>query len=83
VPQRQYIRRHPANDALLELQGCIAPVSIITGTAKGSLSVTAMEKLSNYLSIAFNTGESVFITIKKKSYEKNYPKVSTTYPRIF
>jgi DNA-binding transcriptional ArsR family regulator len=31
VPQLEYILIHPANDALKELQGCIAPVWLITG----------------------------------------------------
>ena len=68
-------------------KGCIAPVSIITGKAKGSLAVKAMEKLNNYPSIAFNTGEPflslLFITLKRRTYEKDNPKISTTYPGIF
>jgi hypothetical protein len=43
VPDCQYILIHPANNALLELKGCIAPVSIITGIGQGTLSVKAMQ----------------------------------------
>src|ERR1700709_2663799 len=35
VPGREYILIHPANEALHELKGCIAPVSVITGAGKG------------------------------------------------
>lgn len=66
VPDRQYILLHPANNALLELKGCIAPVSIITGIGQGSLSVRAMQTLHSQLLPALNTNEKVFITIKKK-----------------
>lgn len=35
VKNRDYILFHPANDALKELNGCIAPVSELTGKGKG------------------------------------------------
>jgi Family of unknown function (DUF5675) len=43
VPQREYIFIHPANDALHELKGCIAPVWLITGAGKGLRSRLALE----------------------------------------
>lgn len=36
VPGRDLILIHPANDAKLELLGCIAPVTVHTGIGKGS-----------------------------------------------
>src|SRR6185312_722180 len=51
VPDRQYILIHPANNALTELKGCIAPVSIIRGIGQGALSLQAMQHLSSYLLI--------------------------------
>lgn len=45
VPQRDLILLHPANDALKELRGCIAPVSLITGEGKGSDSRVAMAQV--------------------------------------
>jgi hypothetical protein len=66
VPDRQYILIHPANNAMLELKGCIAPVSIITGPGQGSFSVKAMQLITSHLSLAFDHNETVFITIKKK-----------------
>jgi hypothetical protein len=66
VPDRQYILIHPANNALLELKGCIAPVSMITGAGQGTLSVKAMEIIKIHLTPAFDDNETVYITIKKK-----------------
>ena len=43
VPQRDGILIHPANDALQELKGCIAPVSFLTGAGKGLRSRMALE----------------------------------------
>src|SRR5947209_2359030 len=45
VPGRDDILMHPANDALHELKGCIAPVSILTGQGKGIQSKIALEAL--------------------------------------
>lgn len=67
VPDRQYILIHPANNALIELKGCIAPVSIITGIGQGSLSVKAMQAIHSHLSTALGSDEKIFITLKKKS----------------
>src|SRR5882757_6858222 len=47
VPGRQWILIHPANDALLELEGCIAPVTELTGEGKGSQSRMAFLRLTN------------------------------------
>jgi hypothetical protein len=45
VPGRDLILIHPANDAKMELLGCIAPVTLHTGIGKGSFSRKALEKL--------------------------------------
>ena len=45
VPQRKDILIHPANDALQELKGCIAPVSLISGAGKGLRSRQAVDAL--------------------------------------
>ena len=71
VPNRSYILVHPANDAMLELKGCIAPVSLITGSGRGASSRKAMALLNRYLAAAFENKESIFITIKSKEHEKN------------
>lgn len=67
VPGRSLILLHPANDALQELKGCIAPVSVITGTGKGAGSVRACTKLKTLLYPALDEGNSIFLTIKTQS----------------
>ena len=46
VPGRKGILIHPANNALQELKGCIAPVSLITGAGRGIRSRLALETLT-------------------------------------
>ena len=60
VQDRSLILIHPANDAMKELQGCIAPVTIITGEGKGSASRPAFEKLKQLISATLEK-EPVFI----------------------
>src|SRR5690606_5922699 len=45
VEKRSLILIHPANDALKELEGCIAPVLTLTGIGKGTQSRPALQKL--------------------------------------
>jgi hypothetical protein len=42
VPGREYILIHPANDALKELKGCIAPLTHLVGEGKGLFSRIAL-----------------------------------------
>jgi hypothetical protein len=69
VLQRTGILIHPANDALHELKGCIAPVSFLTGVGKGLQSRLALESLTSLVYGALDRHESVFITIKSDPYE--------------
>jgi len=69
VPQREYILIHPANDALKELKGCIAPVWLITGAGKGLRSRMALEILTSLVYGALDLHEQVFLIIKSKPYE--------------
>jgi hypothetical protein len=66
VRGRDGILIHPANDALRELRGCIAPVSRLTGPGRGSQSRGANEKLKALVLEALGRKEDVFITIKSK-----------------
>lgn len=66
VPGRDGILIHPANNALNELRGCIAPVTIHTGSGTGSESRLANEKLKVLVLDALKRKEKVFITIKSK-----------------
>jgi hypothetical protein len=47
VKNRSLILIHPANNALLELNGCIAPVTKISGAGTGLMSRNAFNKLKN------------------------------------
>ena len=63
VAGRSFILFHPANDALRELKGCIAPVSHITGVGRGSHSAKATEKLEKLVIPRLEAKEPVFVNI--------------------
>jgi Family of unknown function (DUF5675) len=65
VPDRSFILLHPANDALKELAGCIAPVSRLTGPGKGLKSRLAFEMVRDAVYQEIEAGNEVFITITK------------------
>jgi len=64
VPGRQLILVHAANDAIKELKGCIAPVSLLTAEGKGTGSRVALRKINSNAFAALDKKEKVFITIK-------------------
>lgn len=66
VPARSLILIHAANDALKELQGCIAPVSMIIGEGKGSESRKALVKVNHIVFSCIHQDKPVFLTIKQK-----------------
>lgn len=66
VPGRADILIHPANDALRELKGCIAPVSVITGEGQGERSRVALSLLTEKVFAALAHFEPVFLTIQSK-----------------
>jgi hypothetical protein len=68
VPGRALILIHPANNALAELRGCIAPVSLLTGEGTGTGSRKAFSRLLKLVTAALESGP-VFITIKSKKDE--------------
>lgn len=65
VSNRNLILIHPANNALKELKGCIAPVTKLIGQGIGKNSRLAMNKLRLLVYEGFSKKEQVFITIKK------------------
>ncbi len=69
VEGRDLILMHPANDALKELNGCIAPVTVLTGPGKGNSSRVVFDKLKALVYPALERKEKVFITIKVKDDE--------------
>jgi hypothetical protein len=68
VKNRKYILLHPANNALKELNGCIAPVSQITGEGRGNESRKAFEKLKNLIFPYLENGFVVELIVTKKKY---------------
>lgn len=69
VLNRSLILIHPANYALKELNGCIAPVTSLTGEGIGSYSKKAFEKLRSIVFSCFERGEEVNLIIKSKKDE--------------
>ncbi len=68
VSNRTLILIHPANSALLELRGCIAPVSMLTGAGRGVFSKPAFGKLMAIVMAAIKH-EPVFLIIKKQQHD--------------
>ena len=66
VPGRQLILIHAANDAKKELQGCIAPVSILIAEGKGSQSRIALAKVNAIALPELGKKKQVFLNIKSK-----------------
>lgn len=66
VKNRSSIFIHPANDALKELNGCIAPVTQITGEGKGIGSKKALEKLNSLIFPYLDSGFVIELIVTKK-----------------
>ncbi|WP_010136510.1 DUF5675 family protein [Ochrovirga pacifica] len=64
VQNRTLILIHPANDALQELRGCIAPVTGLSGIGKGTSSRLLFHKLVSKCYQAFDRKETVLLIIK-------------------
>lgn len=63
VPGRRFILLHPANNALLELKGCIAPVTTHTGPGKGIGSRKAMQVLLQQAAIVWAARQELYLRI--------------------
>jgi hypothetical protein len=64
VPNRSLILFHPANNASKELNGCIAPVTKISGAGLGQMSRKAFAKLKTIVYKALDEKQRVLIIIK-------------------
>ncbi len=69
VKNRSAILIHPANNALEELRGCIAPVTKLTGEGTGIQSQKAMLRIQALFARCINRKETHFITVKKLNHE--------------
>lgn len=63
VPKRSLILVHPANDAMKELKGCIAPVSFLTGEGKGANSRIALNRLKKLIDPLLAESKQIFLHI--------------------
>ena len=63
VENRSLILFHPANNALKELNGCIAPVTTLSGPGLGLLSRKAFEKLKTLVYEVLDRKEGVELLI--------------------
>lgn len=69
VYNRSQILIHAANDALVELQGCIAPVMQLTGIGTGIQSQRALQKLLSLCHQAKSRKEPILLNINSNRYE--------------
>ncbi len=66
VPGRGLILIHPANEAKMELKGCIAPVTKHTGIGKGNSSRKAFKKLKTLVYPVLERDVDVKIIVQSK-----------------
>ena len=64
VKNRNLILFHPANNALQELNGCIAPVTKLSGPGLGLMSRKAFAKLKELVYKALSNNESIELIVK-------------------
>ena len=64
VKNRSLILFHPANNALQELKGCIAPVTKLSGPGLGLMSRKAFTKLKDLVYKALDKKESVELIVQ-------------------
>lgn len=69
VPSRSLILIHPANDALRDLEGCLAPVTQLSGIGKGWNSKASLNKLLSLCYQAYDRKEKIYLTIKSQNYD--------------
>lgn len=83
VKDRSFILMHPANDALQELKGCIAPVLELTGEGKRNYSRLALKKLLTLVEESFAKKQAVYFAIKSIPHEKAKTKSDIAHPKVF
>jgi hypothetical protein len=81
VKKRGLILIHAANDALKELEGCIAPVTYVGGLGKGTQSKPALQKLLSLVYQAQDRKETILLTIKSVNHD-DIRTFETTDPKI-
>ena len=64
VENRKFILIHPANNALVELKGCIAPVTQFSGPGLGIQSRKVFYKLKDLVYKVLDRGEEVSLIVQ-------------------
>jgi hypothetical protein len=70
VPGRDLILFHPANNAVKQLRGCIAPVSTLTSPGCGLGSFTVFQQLVQLVYAALKKGNTVTLTILSQAQQQ-------------
>ncbi|MGL1885474.1 MAG: DUF5675 family protein [Reichenbachiella sp.] len=83
VADRDWILFHPANDALKELKGCIAPVTTLTGPGTGSSSRLALQKLEELIFEALAINQKIHLTIQNEHNMKVINRMKSPTPKLF
>jgi hypothetical protein len=83
VPKRSFILIHPANHALKELKGCIAPVSILVAAGKGFESKKALTSLISIIYPLLDQKEKIYLTIKSKPKNETHRSIKITNAKVF
>ncbi|WP_413533725.1 DUF5675 family protein [Empedobacter brevis] len=71
VPNRSLILIHPANHAKAELQGCIAPVTKLTGEGRGELSRLAFTNFKKLVNKELDREKEVVLIIKNQQHDNS------------
>ena len=69
VESRKLILIHPANNALLELNGCIAPVTQFSGPGLGLMSRKAFYKLKDLVYKVLDRQEDVSLIVQSQIHK--------------
>ena len=72
VLNRDLILFHPANNALKELQGCIAPVTKLSGAGLGLESRKAFEKLKSLVYPILDKNEKVILIVQSSDFAESF-----------
>lgn len=72
VQDRSLILFHPANNALKELNGCIAPVTKLSGAGRGLMSKKAFNKLRAKVYRALDKSELVVLIVESKKIKYEF-----------
>lgn len=64
VANRSFILFHPANYAVKQLKGCIAPVTTLSAPGIGHMSIKSFIKLKNLVFPVLNNNQNVLLIIQ-------------------